>query len=100
MVTGKTLPKPSQFEHIARAVGTTVNNLMQAAEIISSQDSPESSIPDVLSVTSQSPLTPQAAADAWGITDPTIRTMLITNIEQAIRLQREKTEHAAASSGP
>lgn len=99
MLTGKTLPKPNQFEKIAQAVGTHVHNLLTAAGVISATDWPEEAIPDVRSVTLQSPLSPQAAADAWGITDPMIRGMLISNIEQAIRLQREATEHAAASTG-
>ncbi|MFD5788668.1 multiprotein-bridging factor 1 family protein [Streptomyces sp. NPDC127037] len=99
MVNGKTLPKPNQIEHIARAVRTTTQHLLQAAGVISDGDWPEGGIPDVLSVTSQSPLTPQAAADAWGITDPMIRAMLIANIEHALRLQREVTGQAAASTG-
>ncbi|MGC4947803.1 helix-turn-helix domain-containing protein [Streptomyces sp. DT224] len=99
MVTGKTLPKPNQFEHIARAVGTSVQTLLQAAGVVSTGDWAERDVPDVPSVTTQSPLTPEAAADAWGITDPMIRPMLLGNIEQAIRLQHEATERKAASTG-
>jgi transcriptional regulator with XRE-family HTH domain len=99
MVNGETLPMPGQFEKIARALNTDVRNLMVAAGVISSTDWAESKIPDVRSATVQSPPSPEEAADAWGITDPMIRRMLISNIEQAIRLQREATEHTAASGG-
>lgn len=99
MVNGETLPMPSQFEKIARALHTDVRHLMVAAGVISSTDWAESSIPDVRSATVQSPLSPQEAADAWGITDPMIRRMLINSIEQAIHLQREATEHTTASGG-
>ncbi|WP_405759545.1 helix-turn-helix domain-containing protein [Streptomyces sp. NBC_01420] len=104
MINGITLPRPDQFEKIARALGTDVRNLLVAAEVISSEAWPEGSIPDVRSSTSQaslSGLTPEAAADAWRITSPVIRSMLLNNIEQAIRLQREQDhgEHKAATSG-
>ena len=99
MADGKTLPMPAQFEKIARALGTDVHNLLVAAGVISATDWPKDANPDVRSVTSQSPLSPEAAADSWGITDPMIRRMLINNIEQAIRLQREATEQTTASTG-
>jgi transcriptional regulator with XRE-family HTH domain len=101
MLSGATLPMPAQFENLARVLHTDVRNLLVAAGVISREAWPEGVIPDVRSATSQSPLSPEAYADAWGITNPVIRQTMISNIELAIRLQRaqEDTEHAAATSG-
>lgn len=85
MLDGKTLPRPSQFEAIARAVGIPVRDLLIEAEIISTASWPETTSLDVRS----SDLTPEAAADAWGITNHVARQMLISSINQAIRLQQE-----------
>ncbi|MFF4292200.1 helix-turn-helix domain-containing protein [Streptomyces vinaceus] len=90
MLDGKTLPLPHQFETIARVLKADVRTLLVSSGVISSQSWPKSAIPDVLSATTQSqPLSPEAAADMWGITEPNIRAMLIGNIQQAIRLQNE-----------
>ncbi|WP_019548514.1 helix-turn-helix domain-containing protein [Streptomyces sulphureus] len=88
MLSGRSLPMPSQLESIARAVRTDVRTLLVTAGVISEHSWPHATKPDVLSVTQQSPsLSPEAAADAWGITNPGIRSMLLASIEQAIRLQ-------------
>ncbi|MEV0016595.1 XRE family transcriptional regulator [Streptomyces tendae] len=100
MIDGKTLPMPNQFETIARILNTDVRNLLVAAEVISGTEWPEGVIPDVRSATSQSPLSPEAYADSLGLTDPMIRRMLISNINEAIRAQREATEHATATGAP
>lgn len=96
MIDGKTLPMPHQFESIARALCTDVRNLLVAAEVISATSWPKDANPDVLSATSPSPLSPEEAADAWGITEPMIRRLLLTHIREAIRLQRESTEPSTA----
>ncbi|WP_433856748.1 helix-turn-helix domain-containing protein [Streptomyces kronopolitis] len=90
MLDGKTLPMPHQYEGIARAVKTDVRTLLVTAGVISANSWPKDVTTDVRSATPQSPNTsPEEAADAWGITDPGIRSMLIGSIEQAIRLQDE-----------
>ncbi|MFF4388507.1 helix-turn-helix domain-containing protein [Streptomyces sp. NPDC001552] len=90
MIDGKTLPMPHQFESIARVLGADVRTLLVSGGVISSHTWPKDVKPDVLSATTQSqPLSPEAAADMWGITEPNIRGMLVGNIEQAIRLQNE-----------
>jgi transcriptional regulator with XRE-family HTH domain len=100
MLNGITLPMPNQFEKIAKVLHTDVRNLLLAAGVISREAWPEGVIPDVRSASSQSPLSPEAYADSWGITDPMLRQTMISNIETAIRLQRaQDTEHASATSG-
>ncbi|MFD8774562.1 XRE family transcriptional regulator [Streptomyces sp. NPDC059916] len=96
MLDGKTLPMPHQFEGIARAVNTDVRTLLVTAGVISPNSWPKDAKANVRSATPRSQITsPEEAADAWGITDPGIRSMLIGSIEQAIRLQAE-----AASARP
>ncbi|WP_106518144.1 helix-turn-helix domain-containing protein [Streptomyces sp. 111WW2] len=100
MLNGVTLPMPNQFEKIAGVLDTDVRNLLVAAGVISRDSWPEGVIPDVRSASSQSPLSPEAYADSWGITDPVIRQTLVGSIEMAIRLQRaQHTEHTTATSG-
>ncbi|MFE0766137.1 helix-turn-helix domain-containing protein [Streptomyces smyrnaeus] len=97
MLSGKSLPMPHQLEAIARVVRTDVRTLLVTAGVISDQSWPSDANADVLSATqqSQSPsLSPEAAADAWGITDPGIRSMLLGSIEQAIRLQKASSREA------
>ncbi|MDI9836205.1 helix-turn-helix transcriptional regulator [Streptomyces sp. KAU_LT] len=100
MINGHTLPMPAQFENLARVLHTDVRNLLVAAGVISREAWPEGVIPDVRSATSQSPQSPEAFADSWGITDPVIRQTMVGAIEMAIRLQRGlDTEHSAAHTG-
>ncbi|MET9321901.1 helix-turn-helix transcriptional regulator [Streptomyces sp. NPDC003038] len=90
MLDGQTLPSPAAISGLARAVGVDVMDLLIEAEIIPKEDRRKTVVADVLSATPQpQPLSPSAAADAWGITDPMIRGMLISNITQAIRLQQD-----------
>lgn len=96
MIAGKTLPMPAQFEAIARALNADVRSLLVAAEVISATAWPKTTDPDVLSVTRSSPLSPEEAADAWGITDPMVRRFLLSTIREAMRLQRETTEPTTA----
>lgn len=101
MLSGLTLPMPTQFEKIAKVLQTDVRNLLVAAGVISREAWPEGVIPDVRSASSQSPLSPEAYADSWGITDPMLRQTMISNIETAIRLQRaQDTEQSATSGAP
>ncbi|WP_439082154.1 helix-turn-helix domain-containing protein [Streptomyces sp. WL006] len=98
MLNGETLPRPDQFESIAAAVGADVNDLLVAGGVLSAKSIHNPGNSDVRSATSQS-LSPEAAADRWGITDPNIRSMLISSIRQAIGLQQQANNAAAASGG-
>lgn len=93
---GKTLPRPSQMEGLAKAVNVDIQTMLVRGNVISGESWNDPNEPHVRSAS----LTPEDAADSWGITDPMIRKMLISNIQQAIRLQREaETEGGAASRG-
>jgi len=99
MVSGETLPRPDQFEGIARAVKTDVRTLLVEARVISANSWPSPTNADVGSPNHPiQPLTPEVAADAWGIDDPMIRGMLISGIEQAIRLQHERNHGASGGA--
>ncbi|MEU6628343.1 helix-turn-helix transcriptional regulator [Streptomyces parvus] len=98
-LAGDTLPRPDQFESIAAAVNGDVTDLLIAGGVLSANNSHNHGNSDVRSATSQSlSLSPEAAADQWGITDPMIRSMLISNIRQAIGLQSQANK-AAATGG-
>ncbi|MET8609703.1 helix-turn-helix domain-containing protein [Streptomyces misionensis] len=95
---GKSLPHPQKFPQIAQTLGIDVRNLLVEAGVISSEAWPEGASPDVRSVTSRSqPLTPEAAMDAWGITDPMIRSMLLSQINTARLLQAGQVEESGNS---
>ncbi|WP_254878541.1 helix-turn-helix transcriptional regulator [Streptomyces sp. NA04227] len=90
MIDGKTLPMPHQLEGIAQALHVDVRTLLVTAGVISDKSWPKDENSQVRSVTQQSqPISPEDAANAWGITDLGIRSMLIGSIQQAIRLQAE-----------
>lgn len=96
MLDGKTLPLPQHFERIAEGLGADVRDLLIEGEVISPESWPKGDSADVRSANPQNPpLTPEAAADAWGITDPMIRSMLVGNINHAIQLQRARPDAAA-----
>lgn len=85
MLDGKTLPRPSQFEAIARAVGLDVRTLLVEAEVISSGAWTDPATKGVRSAF----ISPEEAADAWGITDPTLRKVLEADVSRLTRLQAE-----------
>ncbi|GGZ23921.1 hypothetical protein GCM10010387_16480 [Streptomyces inusitatus] len=89
MLEGRALPLPQQYESLARAVHADVRMLLVTAEVISAEAWPEGGKSDVLSATHTEPLSPEGAAERWGITEPGIRDMLIASVRQAIRLQNE-----------
>ncbi|MFJ6085078.1 transcriptional regulator [Streptomyces sp. NPDC092369] len=82
---GKTLPMPSQLTSWASVLHLDHQQLLLESGLIPSKPSPETPNRDVASAE----LTPEAAMDAWEITDPKIRKMLAGNIGQAVELQRE-----------
>jgi transcriptional regulator with XRE-family HTH domain len=83
MLRGETLPRPSQFERIAQVVHLGLHELLVRGGVIS-----EDSAND-LSQGVRSPITPEEALDAWGVTHPMIRKFLLATIAQAVGLQRE-----------
>lgn len=92
---GKTLPRPAQMEALAKVVHVDVQTMLVRGGVISGESWNERKEPHVRSAD----LTPEDAADIWGITNPVIRKMLVSAIDQAIRLQREsETEGDAAAS--
>lgn len=100
MLDGKTLPMPHQLEAIARVVHTDVRTLLVTAGVISAKAWPTDSKADVLSSSAPSqPLSPEAAADMWGIDEPGIRDMLIGAVRQAIRLQNEANVRRVEAGG-
>lgn len=93
---GKVLPQPHQFGDWARVLNVSVRTLMVESRVISPEDWPEGAVPDVLSVTTRpQPITPEAAADAWQITNPMLRRTLIAHINQTRALQAEENQHGA-----
>ncbi|MEZ7004970.1 helix-turn-helix domain-containing protein [Streptomyces sp. AD55] len=86
MLLGRTLPLPRHFASLARAVNVPVRTLFELAETETGEDSSDGRISPVGS----DPLTPDDVADMWGITDPALRTLFISTVEQVRRLQREK----------
>lgn len=101
MLDGKTLPMPNQFEAIAKVLGTDVRDLLVEAEVISRSAWPNDGGSHVRSATERSqPPSPEAALDAWGLTDPMIRRMLHSQINEAIRLQQEADRDTASTGGP
>ncbi|WNI31447.1 helix-turn-helix transcriptional regulator [Streptomyces sp. ITFR-6] len=98
-IEGVTLPRPSQMEKIARVLKMDLRTTLVQGKVISGEYWTDENEPPVRSAS----LTPEDAADEWGITDPMIRKMLISNVEQAIRLQQEAEAEAegggAASRG-
>lgn len=94
MLRGDTLPRPSQFERIARAVHLDLHELLVGGGVISSDSANDLSI----RVRSQ-PITPENAADAWGISNPMIRRILLANIRQAISMQRDSEQEEEQAGG-
>ncbi|WP_237548760.1 transcriptional regulator [Streptomyces sp. SID4950] len=82
---GKTLPLPSQLTTWASVLGLDHQQLLRESGLIPPEPGAERSTRAVAST----PPTPDEAMDAWGITDPKIRTMLSGSIEQARGLQRQ-----------
>lgn len=85
---GKTLPRPSQFEAIARAVHRDVREALVEGGIISAESWTDST---AVAVRSQ-PTAPEQVLDSWGIHDPTLRAMLLANIKQAIELSGDQED--------
>ena len=83
MLRGETLPRPSQFQRIAQVVHLDLHELLVRGGVISEESAND------LSQGVRSPITPEGALDAWGVTHPMIRKFLLASIAQAIGLQQE-----------
>ncbi|WP_371494177.1 helix-turn-helix domain-containing protein [Kitasatospora sp. NBC_00374] len=90
MLRGETLPHPTQFERIADAVRVELRDLLVRGGVISADSA--NNLP--VRVRSH-PISPEEAADTWGITDPVIRRFLLATIAQAIGLQQETRKEEA-----
>ncbi|MER5699666.1 helix-turn-helix domain-containing protein [Streptomyces mirabilis] len=91
MVRGETLPDPASYQRIAQAVNVHTRSLLVAADLLPDEEDRNGANQDVLSVTH--PLSPEAVADMYGITNPTVREMFIADIHRAVRLQRDLDQH-------
>ncbi|MER8030640.1 helix-turn-helix transcriptional regulator [Streptomyces bauhiniae] len=80
---GRTIPLPSQLASWAKVLGLDHRQMMVESGLIPEETGPTATHDAVAS------LTPNAALDAWNITDPKIRKMLLGAIEQGRDLQRE-----------
>ncbi|MFE0541058.1 helix-turn-helix domain-containing protein [Streptomyces sp. NPDC058891] len=87
MLRGETLPGPHQYQHIATAVNTSTNDLLIEVGILPREDHTDGAKVEVRS--QNRPISPEMAADLLGVSEPTIRRMLIPSMEQAQRLQRD-----------
>lgn len=89
MLDGKTLPQPTQFEAIAQALGADVRDLLVQGGVISDRSRLErEDHQESHSAPARSHLAAaHEAATALGITEPTVRSMLIASITQALHLQ-------------
>lgn len=92
MLRGETLPRPSQFERIAQVLNLDLHELLVQGGVISEEYAND------LSSGVCSPITPEGALDAWGVTHPVIREFLLAAIAQAIVMQR-KSEHHSHGGG-
>ncbi|MET8624582.1 helix-turn-helix transcriptional regulator [Kitasatospora sp. NPDC004669] len=91
---GKTLPRPSQYESIARVFRVDVREVLVEAGIISAESWAEQPSG---AVRSQSiPLEQQL--ESMGITDPELLAMAVANVEHAIELSRRRAERGAAAN--
>ncbi|KQW13597.1 hypothetical protein ASD08_31020 [Streptomyces sp. Root369] len=100
MLRGETLPKVENVYGLAAALGLDEEGEKQLLDTAGYRQRPDRanrSNRPVLSIAN--PLTPEAIADALGITHPFVRTMLISSITEAIRLQREADQNQDGRPG-
>lgn len=94
---GETLPGLDKYQSIASALGVTPYDLLTEAGIIPREDHTNGA---KRAVPSQNrPVSPETAADLLGITNPTVRDMLIPSMEQAQRLQKDLDLHGTGGEG-
>jgi transcriptional regulator with XRE-family HTH domain len=100
MLRGETLPKYENVCGLAEALGVDEKLLLDTAGYRNRSDRANGSKQAVLSIATTSP-PPQAEeiADTLGITHPFVRTMLISSINEAIRLQREADRNDNGNTG-
>lgn len=87
MLRGETLPKVENVYALAEALRADERELLDTAGYPTPRTRADKSLDPVLSIAQ--PLTPEGIADALGITNPFVRRMLTSNIEEAMRAQRE-----------
>lgn len=90
MLRGETLPKVENVYLLAEALKVDEGLLLDTAGYRAPRRHTDGSPDPLLSV--RQVLTPEGVADALGITNPFVRKMLISSIDEAMRLQREANE--------
>lgn len=91
---GEVLPGLTQYQHIARALSVETIDLLREAGIIPHTENDRGATQAAPSRL-QPPVDPATAADLLGVTNPTIRDMLMTSMAQAQRLQRDFDLHGS-----
>ncbi|MFI2434752.1 helix-turn-helix domain-containing protein [Streptomyces sp. NPDC018693] len=97
MLRGETLPKPENIGGLAAALGVDEDPLLDTAGYRNRSDRAKSGNQPVLSVAN--PPSPEAIADLLGITHSFVRKMLVSSINEAVRLQREADQHEDGEAG-
>lgn len=97
MLRGETLPKPENIGGLAAALGVSEDLLLDTAGYRNRSDRAKPASQPVLSVAN--PPSPEAIADSLGITHSFVRKMLISSINEAVRLQREADQHEDGDAG-
>ncbi|MFF5968150.1 helix-turn-helix domain-containing protein [Streptomyces collinus] len=98
MLRGETLPKPENIGGLAEALGVSEDLLLDTAGYRNRSNRAISGNQAVLSVANRKP-SPEAIADALGITHSFVRKMLISSIKEAVRLQSEADQHEGGAPG-
>lgn len=91
---GKTLPRPSQFESIARVLGVDVREPLVEAGIISAESWAEHPTGAVRS----QPIPLEQQLESMGITDPELLAMTVATVENALELSRRRAEKGGAAA--
>ncbi|MDX3345995.1 helix-turn-helix transcriptional regulator [Streptomyces sp. ME02-6987-2C] len=93
MLRGETLPKPENIGGLAAALGVDEDLLLDTAGYRNRSVHAKAANQAVLSVAN--PPSPEAIADELGVTHSFVRKMLISSINEAMRLQREADQAEA-----
>ncbi|MFJ1606935.1 helix-turn-helix domain-containing protein [Streptomyces sp. NPDC088253] len=100
MLRGETLPKVENVYALADALNLdeeAQNRLFDTAGYPSRSNRVKGSNQPVLSIAN--PPTPDSIADSLGITHSFVRKMLISSINEAVRLQREADQNEGGEAG-
>jgi hypothetical protein len=88
---GETMPLPSQLIKWARVLELDYQTMLVESGLLPPESAPAARIREVPSA----PLAPEQALDAWGVTDPQIRELLLSNIQTGLAMQQKIDDQAA-----